>query len=83
MRGGVSRRERVTGLSDALQKAVRQTVADHQPIERDEIMLSLAAAVAMVVSYDSAQTFLDMLGECFDAKEHARAIAAGEVPDVH
>lgn len=79
----MSKSERVTELSDALQMAIRQTVAGHQPIGRGEIMLSLAAAVSMVVAYDSMQVFLETLAECADAKELVRAIAAGEVPDVH
>ena len=58
-------------------------MSDRQPLTRSEVANGLAAAIAMVVSYDSAQKFLESLAACMDAKERARAIAAGEVADLH
>ena len=72
--------EKVKEIGDAVHKAIRRAVEDCRPAERLEILNGLAAAVSMVVAYDSMQIFLDTLAVCADAKEHVRAIDAGEVP---
>lgn len=74
---------RIASLAEALHKAIRRTVEDHQPMPRIEIANGLAAAVSMVVSYESGQDFLESLAACMDAKEHARAIATGEAPQAN
>lgn len=73
----------VGDLAERLNLAIRRAVRDSGAADKDAIMNGLAAAVALVVSYDSMQNFLDILAACADAKEHARAIVAGEVQDVH
>ena len=79
----VDEMKRVATLAEALQKVIRRTVEDNQPMSRIEIANGLAAAVSMVVSYESGQDFLESLAACMDAKEHARAIAAGEAPQAN
>ena len=75
--------EKVKQIGDAVHKAMRRAIEDYTPAEKLEILNGVAAAVSMIVSYDSMQTFLDTLAVCADAKEHVRAIDAGEVSDVH
>ena len=70
---------RVADLAEALHTAIRRTVEDRQPMTPVAIANGLAAAVSMIVSYESGQAFLECLAACMDAKEQARAIAAGEV----
>ena len=70
---------RVADLAEALHEAIRRTVEDRQPMSAVEIANGLAAAVSMVVAYESGQPFLETLAACMDAKEEARAIAAGKV----
>ena len=74
------RHEKILEIAAAVNAAAREAVNQREPSTKDEIMHGLAAAVAMLVGYESAQAFIDQLAVCIDAKEHVRAIGAGEVP---
>ncbi len=54
-----------------------------QPLHVDQMQSALAIATTLVVSYGTMQRYLETLAACADAKEHVRAIDAGEVPDLH
>lgn len=74
---------KVLEIGDAVHKAIRKAVAACGPATKTEMLHGVTAALAMLVAYSSAQEFLNQLAVCIDAKEHVRAIEAGEVPDVH
>ena len=75
--------DKVREIGAAAHDAIGAAVEKCRPASRDEIRCGLAAAIAMVVSYETAQAFIDELAVCVDAKEHIRAIDAGEVPAVN
>lgn len=77
------RHEKILEIGSAINAAIRAAVKRCEPASKTEIMHGLAAGVSMVVGYESAQVFLDQLAVCIDAKEHVRAIDAGEVPAVN
>lgn len=62
--------------------AVREALTT-RPLHVDQMRSALAIATTMIVAYANMQAYLDELATCADAKEHARAVEAGEVPDVH
>ncbi len=70
-------------MSTRLDAAIRKAIGECQPASPEEAMNGTAAAIAMVVSYGSMQRFLETLAACADAKEHVRAIDAGEVADLN
>lgn len=74
---------RVSDLAHDMHIAVRDAVRRGPTSDKREIAGALAAAVSMLVAWDSMQGFLDNLAECAAAKEHVRAIDAGEVPELH
>jgi hypothetical protein len=65
----------VADLSERLNLAIRRTVQDAGQSDPHVISNALAAAISMVVSYDSMQAFLETLAACADEKEEVWQLA--------
>lgn len=73
----------VADVGYRLYQAIRYEMTREPVTSPDVLRRALAAATAMIVSYESAQRYIDELELCIDAKERVRAIEAGEVADVN
>lgn len=75
--------KRVSDLAHDISMAVRDVVRRGPTSNKTEIAGALAAAMSMLVAWESMQGFLETLAECAAAKEDVRSIDDGEVPDLH
>lgn len=73
----------VADVADRLHQAIRREMTREHVTSSDVLLHGMAAATAMVVSYESAQRYLDDLARCFEAKERVRTIEAGETNNVN
>ena len=74
--------DKTTELALKIRQAIGDIFEMSGPLSHGEMSNSLAMAMSLIVSYASMQPFLENLAACADAKEHIRAIEAGEVPDL-